>query len=202
MAPVKRRLVVAAHADDEAIGCGATIAKHVERGVEHFVGVLTRDRDEKRHEIRMAEAVEAWTVLGVAAHAWAELREHPLPHDAGAVDAIAGWLDDFRPDVVLVPHPNEHDRDHAAVSGLVLDAMAIVRVWPALLGFEVWTPLQDVHVIEEVGETVARKVEAIRCYRSQTEDRAFDDAAEALARYRGVMTGRGTHAEVFGVLGR
>ncbi|MBB1501868.1 PIG-L family deacetylase [Propioniciclava sp. MC1683] len=199
---MSRRLIIGAHADDETIGCGATLAKYAERGVEHFVGILTRDRGDEQHERRMQEAHAAWELLGVRSHAWADLREHPLPREREAVDAIAGWLDSFRPDLVLVPHPGEKDRDHAAVGDAVHDAMALTGWWPPLLGYEVWTPLQEVHVIEQVDATIERKVQAIQCYRSQLEANAYDDGALALARYRGVMTGRGKYAEVFTVIGR
>jgi hypothetical protein len=65
--------------------------------------------------------------------------------------------------------------------------------------FEVWTPLQQIHAINDIGGVVAEKRAAIACYRSQLEHVAFDEAIIALNRYRGELFcwPEGEYAEVF-----
>lgn len=144
----------------------------------------------------------AWEILGVDASSWADLRAHPLPRDYVAVDIVARWLTEFRPDVVFVPHPGEADRDHAAVADIVADAMAAAGHWTTMLGYEVWTPIAQSTLLEDVGPFIETKRRAIRAYSSQLADRPYDEAAVSLARFRGVMSADCAHAEAFMVAHR
>ena len=197
---MKRRLVIAAHADDETIGCGGTMAKYSQHGATTFVGVLTRDQSDDVHTVRRSEAERAWQKLGVTDSGWAEMRAHPLTVSPTAVDAVTGWIESVRPDIVFLPHPGEDDPDHAAVAAIVKSARILARSGCLLLGYEVWTPLARPSVFEDVSDFVAVKGEAINCFRSQVADRDYASAALALNRYHGVISGRGQHVEAFGMI--
>jgi LmbE family N-acetylglucosaminyl deacetylase len=197
---VKRRLVIAAHADDETIGCGGTIAKFAARGAEHFVGVLSRDVGDEDHAIRRREAEEAWKILGVTQWDWAEFRHHPLPDDAGIVDRVASWITQFEPDLILIPHAYEQDLDHARAGALVQNAMIVSGRICRVLAFEVWTPLTSFRLVEDITDYIDQKTRSIAAYSSQVRHRRYDLAARGLAAYRGHITGRGEFAEVFDVV--
>jgi len=139
---MRPRLVIAAHADDETLDCGGTIAKYSRQGAEVFIGVLTRDSNDDAHQRRREEALKAWRILGAREAGWAEKRAHPLVRDATVVDIVGEWLTMMRPEVVLIPHPEEQDPDHAAVAQIVGSAKLATGSTCTVLGYEVWTPLQ------------------------------------------------------------
>ena len=55
----------------------------------------------------------------------------------------------------------------------------------------------DPDCVIDISEHMARKLEAIRCYKSQLEYWSYDRAIEGLNAYRGAMLGGFTFAEVF-----
>lgn len=192
--------MIAAHADDETIGCGGTIAKYSRRGATTFVGVLSRDRADDVHLRRRSEAEHAWRELGVTASGWADMRSHPLAVSPAAVDAVTEWILSVRPDIIFLPHPAEDDPDHAAVTAIVKSARIVANSGCLLLGYEVWTPLARPNLFEDVSDFATTKEHAIRCFSSQIAERDYAAAALALNRYRGVTSGRGHHVEAFGVI--
>jgi LmbE family N-acetylglucosaminyl deacetylase len=66
-----------------------------------------------------------------------------------------------------------------------------------VLAYEVWTPLSEFNYVEDISEFVGIKIAALKKHQSQIKTIRYDDAAEGLSRYRGVMTGKGKHCEVF-----
>ena len=61
-------LVIAAHPDDEILGCVATIAKHTKAGDEVHVVILAEgatSRDDKRDSERRSLDLKAWLNLRI-----------------------------------------------------------------------------------------------------------------------------------------
>lgn len=194
---MKQRLVIAAHADDETIGCGGMISKYAEAGADIFVGVLTRDASDEQHQVRRDEAAAAWSTLGVARSDWVMMRSHPLTVGESSVDAVVGWLETFRPDLVFIPHPGEQDPDHAVVSRIVASAILRSGHFFRVLGYEVWTPILRPALFEDITDVMQRKMEAIQCFATQMRERDYASGAEGLNRFRGVTTGNGRFVEAF-----
>ena len=109
---MKKVLVVAPHADDETLGVGGTIARHVAEGDEVTVAVMTGHGDEphplwgpEAWDTVRGEALEAWRVLGV--HDWlfreipaACVADRPTYEVNGICDEV---LKTVGPDVLYVP---------------------------------------------------------------------------------------------------
>lgn len=194
---MRSRLVIAAHADDETIGCGGMIAKYARQGADVLVGVLTRDSDDEAHQLRREEARGAWGLLGAREAGWASLRAHPLIRDAAVVDIVGEWLTTMRPEIVFIPHPEEQDPDHATVAQIVGSAKLSTGSTCTVLGYEVWTPMQRPLLFEDISKEIETKRAAIEYFASQTARRDYADGTTGLNRYRGSTSGRGTYVEAF-----
>ena len=82
-------LAIVSHPDDETFGCGGTLAKHVEAGMDTRVLCLTCNPETRKLEFEAATAV-----LGVESSLWIE---ENLVSDADLIRRIADFIDDVRP---------------------------------------------------------------------------------------------------------
>ena len=109
-----RVLVIAPHADDEALGVGGSIAKHVSGGDEVSV-VIVADRKDLSLEQRI-QAQEAKDILEYKELFFLGLRDERL--DGYAVDIIKPLEEIYekvKPEIVYIPHKGDYNLDHRAV---------------------------------------------------------------------------------------
>ncbi len=197
-------LVIAPHPDDEAIGCGGTICLHVARGDRVTAVFLTsgelgleRLPREEAWRIREAEAEAAAQVLGLADLFFLRRPDWFLGDDveeAGA--ALRPIIEREAPQTIFLPHPGEWHPDHKAALTVLSVALRGMDA-PSLLAYEVWTPLSEYDHTRDITARMARKLRAVRCYRSQIGEFRYDRAARGLAMYRGAMAAHCLYAEVF-----
>ncbi|MGC9439665.1 PIG-L deacetylase family protein [Streptomyces sp. WG5] len=212
-------LVVAPHPDDDVIGCGGSIAKHVRNGARvTVVVVIARERSALDDAVTDAEfAAETETAaktLGVhRCVRFAEpSRDFTLSRRVHL--ALVRVMREVRPQVVYLPHDHDDDVEHRMVHQLTTEALWMAqseffqesgeRPMPAphlVLGYEVWAPMARFQYAEDIDGQIETKVEAMRAYVSQLRHAAWDEGIRGLARYRGTVSAGSGHAEVFQVLG-
>jgi len=199
-------LVIAPHPDDEAIGCGGTLALHLGRGDSVSVIFLTSGElglkelpREEAWRIREEEACRSAATLGLNGCEFLRLPDWYVGDDVDrAANAIAPLLFRYRPDVIYLPHPLEWHPDHAASLPATRAAIAIAGITsPALLAYEIWTPLGSFDHVEDISSVMELKLAAIECYRSQLAGFAYDRAVIGLNQYRGALAAKCDFAEVF-----
>lgn len=127
-------LVVAAHPDDEVLGCGATIAKLVKQN--WFVHVIFLSDGESSRisfhqnesinlvEIRRMQAIRALTLLGCSSWRFGDFEDNmldkaPLLEVVKIVEKVIGELSPSR---VYTHFPGDLNIDHQQVSRAVLTA--------------------------------------------------------------------------------
>jgi len=190
-------LVVAPHPDDETIGCGGAIARHVLAGDRVTVVVATSGEATGGGGAAVAAAREAECRAACAALGCGEPVFLRLPDGglSGAVDALAAGLRRHAEGAALVyapalldPHP-----DHRAANL----ALAAAGLGAEVLGYEVWSPA-SVDTVLDVGAVWDRKERALRCYAVALESVDYVGAAAGLAAYRGITAGLGPHARAEG----
>jgi LmbE family N-acetylglucosaminyl deacetylase len=199
-------LVIAPHPDDESIGCGGTLCLHAARGDRVACAFLTSGELGLKHlpredawRIREAEAERAAAVLGLARVDFLRQPDWTLG-DAiePAAAALAAVIARETPALIYLPHERDEHPDHAAAVAVTREALRLAGATGVeLLGYEVWTPLQECDRVEDVTGVMARKLRAVRCYASQMAAHRYDRAARGLNAYRGAINGRARYAEAF-----
>ena len=112
--------------------------------------------------------------------------------------ALGPVLTRIAPRWLYVPHAGERHPDHRATLAISRAALGGTRVpLPAVLGYEVWTPLADGDELEDITPVMRSKLLAVHCYPSQLQQFPYDRAVRGLNQYRGALYGRCRYAELF-----
>lgn len=131
----KNILVVAAHPDDEVLGCGGAIIRHVQAGDSVHVHIMAEgltSRSPQRASFkqddqlkRLADCAEAVSqMMGVQS-----LRLHDFPDNRmdslellDIVKVVEAMIDEVKPDVVYTHHAGDVNIDHQLTHQAVLTA--------------------------------------------------------------------------------
>jgi LmbE family N-acetylglucosaminyl deacetylase len=223
----RRIAVIAAHPDDEALGCGGTMARHSAEGDEVHVMIVaegatsrsaTRDRLEFKDQLSQlaASARRANELLGTTNLELLDFPDNRLDSIdlLDVVKAVEAFLGKSKPHTVYTHWPFDLNVDHRLVSEAVQTACRPIpqSTQEQLLFFEVpssteWRvsagrPFEPTYFVE-VTETLELKLRALSVYASEMRPSPHSrslEAVESLARWRGASVGVKA-AEAF-VLGR
>ena len=210
-------LVVAAHPDDEVLGCGGTIARHVDVGDDVHILIAVEGATSRQEQRDRRRAAAELTVLAKAAHRAGEI--------LGAADVeLLDWPDNrldsldrldlikqielrierHQPQVVYVHHAGDVNIDHRRLHEAVVTAC---RPTPGhsvqrLLSFEVassseWQPPGSAPAFQpnwfmDISAQWERKRAALEAYDSEMRPWPHSrslQAVEHLARWRGAQVG-------------
>jgi len=210
-------LAFAPHPDDIAIGCGGTIAKLSKKNKVTVVYMTSGEGgsismpEKKLAKQREAEVKKAAKILGVKKTIFLRNPDGFLEFNKKNLQKVVAILRKEKPGLVFCPYESDQHRDHRVTAELVLDSVwkasgpwlkaAGGKKWDVkeVLCYETWTPIQKPEHFEDVSKTLAKKVKAIKCFKSQVSGIKYDEAAKGLNRFRGVMSGLGEYCEAFEV---
>ncbi|HZQ14719.1 MAG TPA: PIG-L family deacetylase [Pseudolabrys sp.] len=211
--------VIVAHPDDEVLGAGGTMARHVKEG--HAVHVLIvadgeTSRPDRAVDKRAQAAANAARTLGAEPPRLLGLADQRLDTVPllDVTQAIERFLAEAAPSVVYTHHPNDLNADHCIVARAVMTACRPLpgSAVTAIYGFETpssteWAPPDAAETFVparfvDISDTLSVKMAALKHY--DAEMRPFPhprsyEAIEALARWRGATAGMRA-AEAFVVL--
>jgi len=220
-------LVVAAHPDDEVLGCGGTIARLVNKGNKVHV-LLLADGESSRNEnenavsqqtleARNSAAEEACKILGCST-----LDSFALPDNRmdsvellDVVKIIESAIDRYKPETVITHHVGDVNIDHRIAHDAVLAACrpqadcSVKELW----FYEVpssteWNPpgsntYFQPNLFVDITDTLSKKLEAMQAYKSELREFPHPRSLKgigSLANWRGATVGV-IAAEAF-ILGR
>ena len=197
-------LVVAAHPDDEILGCGGTMARLTREGHEVRIAILAEgmssryahreDADPRQLQHLHARAQQAADKVGAKEVVLCKLPDNrldtvPLLEVVKQVEELVAR---FRPEVIYTHHPGDLNVDHGVVHRAVLTATRPVpgQCVKEIYAFEVpssteWAfqrlePLFRPSVFVDITETLETKIEALACYDTETRKFPHPRSAEAL----------------------
>lgn len=211
-----RILVVAAHPDDEVLGCGGTIVKAVNCGAKVAVmflgeGISARfpigeyDSEEFNQETkkRVNNAIEALQILGVTNYWFGERLccQFGVENMLTMVKEIEQRVQEFKPTIVLTHDRSEVNIDHRITYDAVEAACRPItpNSLKEILSFEIicsgsWTFESNFkpNVFVDISDVWEKKMEAWHCYESERRPFPFPrsyEGIQSLAMYRGLSAG-------------
>jgi LmbE family N-acetylglucosaminyl deacetylase len=206
----ERVLVIAAHADDEALGCGGTMARHANNGDSVDVVFLadgeTGRVNNSKADNRRASALKACSILGANEPVCFDFPDQKLDTLSflQIVQAIEPVIKKIKPTIIYTHHGGDLNLDHRIVHRASMTALRPMPLgsYKAIYAFEVassteWAsaaigePFRPDHFVC-IEATIERKIEALRAYDKEMRDfphsRSYD-ALRALAVVRGASVG-------------
>ncbi len=119
----QRVLVFSPHPDDETIGVGGYIAQSIKNGADVRIVLVTNGNYHHQEAIRYAEFKKATGILGVPETSLVFLNfpDGSLRKINQTVleAALQVQIDQFHPDIIIYPHPQDYNPDHAAIGKAV-----------------------------------------------------------------------------------
>lgn len=207
-------MVLAPHMDDEVIGCGGTVARHVRAGARVAVVYLTDSRyvkanadrppaeRERLHQellgIRKCEAREGCAILGVQDIHFLDGDPRLLEDSEEVATKLRALLQRISPAIVYVPVFLDRHPDHRATSAVLLAATNGTRQSFECRAYEVWTPLIPNRLVR-IDDTLETKLQALACHQSQLAHTDYAHMVRGLNAYRAsaVPDGAARFAEAF-----
>jgi len=221
---MKNILVVAPHADDEVLGCGGSIAKHVRLGDKVYVAIMTNAAigapelfsSESITAVR-AEALESHKSLGVEETLFfdfpaPQLEQYPQYKIASILNAL---IKEKNIDTMYIPHKGDLHLDHGVIYNASLVAarpvpgqcVRHIYAYETLSETEWGHPTVEAFFIPRYFNVLndldfASKIKAMQCFSSQLKEfpntRSIK-AIEHLSALRGAYVGANT-AESFDII--
>ena len=213
-------LIIAPHMDDEVLGCGGTIVRHVEQGDNITVCVVANRAYNHKYDPALIDrekisCEKAKEILGYQKLIYLDLPDEQL--DRSQIDIIVPLEEVMKqqtPDLVYLPHRGDLNQDHRAVFESVrvvcrpsahnkpisLRAYEIPSSSDQVPSVSEWAFLPNLYV--NIKDTLEQKLKAMESYTNESRSFPHPRSPEGLkifAKKRGMEVGMEA-AEAFVVL--
>ena len=204
-------LVIAAHPDDEALGCAGTLAKHISEGDEVNIIFMTNglsarvNIDETEHQIRNEGMISAMKILGVNYYQCCNFPDNKMDSIPllTVVKEIEQVINEYQPNIVYTHFSHDLNIDHQITHQAAMTACRpiIGSSVKKIFSFEVlssteWqsssAPQFKGQYIVDISKYWHKKEQVLTCYRQELRDFPHSRSMpciEALATLRGATHG-------------
>ncbi len=208
---MKNVLVVAPHPDDESLGCGGALLRHVAEGDKIHWLIITAIQTENGFKNEQVKYRESEIKLVAQQYGFSSVHNLSFPTTklditpiGEIIDRISAVFKKNKPEVIYLPHPGDIHTDHK----IVFDAVSSCTKWfryksiKRVLAYETLsetdyaTDLQNygfrANVFIDINNYLEKKLEIIKIYASELGKFPFprsEEAIRALAALRGAASG-------------
>ena len=197
-------LVIAAHPDDEVLGCGGTIARLAQEGHDVYIailgeGITSRYQQREQADQALVEALHARSRQVAELLGARDLFLYSLPDNRfdtvpllDVIKIIEELVERLQPQVIYTHHGGDLNIDHMVVHRAVLTATRPVAGCPLreIYAFEVpssteWAfgqfqPASRPNVFVDISATLETKLQAMALYESEAHSFPHPRSPEAL----------------------
>jgi len=212
---MKKILIVAAHPDDEVLGCFGTVAKLIKEGYEAYTLVLgegktSRGGDEQEIKILKEEIKEANKTIGIK-----QVFTYDFPDNSfdsipllDIVKTVLHVKEKIKPDIIFTHYENDLNIDHQLTYKAVITATRPMENESVkeIYAFEVLSSTEWNYPLNfspdtffDISTTIDLKINAMQAYTSELRKFPHPRSLEGIelnAKYQGMRVGK-KYVEVF-----
>lgn len=219
---MSRILTVAAHPDDEVLGCGGTIKRLVDEGNDAYSLVLSDGVTSRYDEVtacvleainsRLQESVSAGKIIGYKEIFFRDFTDNSFDKEPilNIVKAVEKYIFLIKPSIIFTHHYGDLNVDHQMAFKAVQTAARPVGEYPVkeIYCFETFSSTEwnflnkdkfAPNYFVNIESTLNYKLEGMRCYQSELREYPHPRSIEGLeinAKRWGTVVGC-TYAEAF-----
>jgi len=207
-------LIIAAHPDDEALGAGGTIIKHIKNGDDVAIVFLATGIYARRYQNKKMKrdldnlkicAKKAAEIMGVKKKNvyFCRFKDNEMDKSSllEIVRTVEGFVKKIQPDIIYTHHHNDINIDHRITFQAVLTATRPQgKGIKKLLSFEVPSSSEwnigrtfSPNVYIDIKDEIGGKIKTLQAYKSEMRDYPHPRSLEGvkiLAQHRGLMVGK------------
>jgi len=201
-------LVLAPHADDEIIGCGGALIKHVKNADKIKIVYFTDGRlgfpdkfkptDKDKIDLAKEREQEAKNIQAdlKCEQVFLRYKDSKLALSKNLIGFLEQLVKEFDPDIIYTPSNLEPISDHKITSALLASALKKIDKNFRIFQYELWSPI-FANFYLDIDEVIDQKQKLIEHYKSQLKCRDYVESSRGLARYRGSIFGKSKFAESY-----
>lgn len=208
---MKNIVVIAPHPDDETLGCGGALLKHVDAGhFVHWVIVTTMNTEDgfscdrmNSRKLEISKVASLYNFSKVHSLGYPSMRLDEVPK-RDLVNSIGKIVRTTKPEVIYLPYRNDAHSDHAAVFDTAVACTKIFR-YPNIKSIRVYETLSETefglrsddpgfkpNLFIEISPFLEKKIEIMKVYKSEIGEFPFprsEVTLRAQANLRGSQAG-------------
>lgn len=208
---MKNILVIAAHPDDEILGCGGTMAQHIKRGDQIRVVIMAEgltsryenrdnafsendDMDQNLSNLKKT-CIEANNALGVTDIHFENFPDNRMDSvdRLDIVKKIELHIQEIQPDIIYTHHAGDVNIDHQCIHAGVITAARPMpnSIKPTILFFEVsssteWqtpgsAPMFNPNWFQDISSTLNMKEKSLKIYATEMREWPHARSIEAVS---------------------
>lgn len=215
---MKKVLVISPHPDDETLGCGGTLLKHIENKDEVHWMICTVMTEEQGYTIKaitekndlINDVKKKYNFKNTISLNIPTCDVHNYSFNM-LIEKLSYYINSIEPEIIYMPNRGDIHTDHQIISKAILSSTKSFRVgsikkimmYETLSETEYAPPLQEnifiPNVFVDISDYVDSKLEILSMYKTEILDSPFPRSVEnirALAKYRGCSINK-MYAEAF-----